>query len=832
MPQDVASSPDEAPVPAMQYPLVVVAGAIAAGILGDRFLSLPAASWWLAAIGALLVWLIFQFRLLAFAALCALLLAIACTGAAWHHWHWNLFHQDETGRAATADAQPVCLQAVALTGPRRRPAPPRNAMRAIPQGDETRLTVVVTRIRDKNQWRAGQGRAEVIIDGHLLGASAGDTLQIFGHISRPQPPANPGEFDFAAHSRADRKLAVVRCNFPDCVTIVDRGSFWNWRRTLDTLREQASRLLWNRLSIEQSPLASAILLGAREQTGRDQTEAFFKTGTIHLMAISGLHVGILAGILLAIARTGVMPRRVALLAVVLITAAYCLLTDARPPVVRATILIVSTCFAWMSWRRAPLPNTLALAAIVVLAINPSDLFRTGPQLSFLAVATLACFAQYLNPRLPEDPLDRLIARTRPWHVKATKAVGSYVWKLFVVSSIIWLVALPLVMYRFHLFSPVALLLNPLIAVPIALALLGGFGVLTFGWLLPPLAAPFAWLCDANLWLIQTLVALCERIANSHFWVAGPPLWWVVVFYAALALSAALPRWRPPARWCFALLAVWIAVGLVQPMFPRAGGRRELACTFLSVGHGSAVVVELPGGQTLLYDAGSLGSPSGAAQSIAGFLWSRHIDRIDAVVLSHADVDHYNALPDLLERFSVAAVYVSPVMFEDDQSQALAALQDSLQAAGVPVKEIFANDRLHVAGGANIEVLHPPRKGVLGSDNANSLVLLIEHTGRRILLPGDLEPPGLNDVLAEEPLDVDLAMAPHHGSRRSSPAGFAQWCTPEWVVISGGRGSDADEAAAAFLAAGAGVLHTRDAGAIRLTCANGELGIRTWNGQRW
>src|SRR5690606_29944679 len=170
------------------------------------------------------------------------------------------------------------------------------------------------------------------------------------------------------------------------------------------------------------------------------------------------------------------------------------------------------------------------------------------------------------------------------------------------------------------------------------------------------------------------------------------------------------------------------------------------------------------------------------------LWSRGITHLDAVVLSHADADHYNALPELLRRFSVGVVYVSPVMFHREPESVLA-LRKAIEEHGIPLKTIDSRQTLRLSGDARCRVLHPPRRGVPGSDNANSIVLALEYAGRRILLPGDLETPGLEDVLEEEPLPTDVVMAPHHGSARSNPRGFAAWATPAWVVISGGRSRD-------------------------------------------
>jgi competence protein ComEC len=258
----------------------------------------------------------------------------------------------------------------------------------------------------------------------------------------------------------------------------------------------------------------------------------------------------------------------------------------------------------------------------------------------------------------------------------------------------------------------------------------------------------------------------------------------------------------------------------------ATGHRQLDCTFVSVGHGSAVVMRLPGGQTLLYDAGCMGSPVFGERAISAVLWSQGIRHLDAVVLSHADADHYNALPGVLKKFSAGIVYVTPLMF-DRQAAALTALAESIAAAGVPLEVIASGDRLHAADDCSIEVLHPPRKGVVGSDNANSIVLAIEFQGRRLLLTGDLESPGLDNVLAEQPYDCDVLMAPHHGSRFSDPPGMARWSTPEWVVISGSRADWQPGVTAAYSSHGGTVLHTAQSGAVRATIVDGRLSVTAW-----
>src|SRR5262249_32779977 len=157
-----------------------------------------------------------------------------------------------------------------------------------------------------------------------------------------------------------------------------------------------------------------------------------------------------------------------------------------------------------------------------------------------------------------------------------------------------------------------------------------------------------------------------------------------------------------------------------------------------------------------------------------------LTHIDAVVLSHADTDHYNALPELLERFSVGAVYVSPVMF-DVPNGAIRYLHEHLDRARVPIRVLASGDSLSGGPGCRLEILHPPPHGLPSTSNANSIVMSVEYAGKRILLPADLQSPGLDDVLAENPLHCDVLLVPHHGSKSSKPEQLAAWSTPSYAV---------------------------------------------------
>ncbi|MDA1054257.1 MAG: ComEC/Rec2 family competence protein [Planctomycetota bacterium] len=809
---------------ARYQPLVVVFAAVGMGVVADYLRALPLTSWLVIAVGGLLAWFVLHRRLWQPFVTLLLLVAIASVGGAWHQAYWRLYREDEIGLAARVEAMPVCLEAVARSAPRVRAAPPEDLMSTMPGEERSVLLVAVTQVRDGTEWRTASGLLQVTVPGRLNEVQAGDRLRIFGSLSASSPPLNPGEFDFANSQRQRRMLCRMSVDAPECITVVERSSWWNPRTAIHAIRGRSNEILAKHLQPEQAELASAILLGIREQIDSQRLDLFMTTGTVHLLAISGLHVGMLAAGFWVLTRLGWMPRRTTLYFAIALFVFYALFTDARPPVVRAAVLISAMCVARLLGRRAFEFNTLALAALILLAVNPTNLFQAGTQLSFLAVTTLACSPKLsiaifmpLAPFQREDPLQRLILQSRPWPVRQLKAAYEFFWQLGLASTVIWLVALPLVMYRFHLVSPIAVLLNPVVWVPMGVALFSGFGVLVFGWTVPPLADVSGWVCNQSLSFIEQCVLWADEIPGGHAWVPSPPLWWVLLFYIALAIAVAFPRFRVTLRWLTAMTATWFALGFVLTVGPlarwEANQSERLACTFVAVGHGTSVLVELPNGKTLLYDGGSLGSSRSAVQPISATLWSRGITHLDAIVISHADADHYNAVPGVLERFTVGAVYVSPVMFRD-APPALEALRDAIHSAGVPLRELDATDRLDGGVGVELEILHPPPSGVVGSDNANSIVLRISYQGRTILLPGDLETPGLEDLMAEMPLDCDIVMAPHHGSLRSDPLGFSAWTTPEHVAISGGAGRDVGAVRWAYEYGGAKVTHTAVDGAIR------------------
>ncbi len=391
-------------------------------------------------------------------------------------------------------------------------------------------------------------------------------------------------------------------------------------------------------------------------------------------------------------------------------------------------------------------------------------------------------------------------------------------KSLTLSIIVWAAAVPLVALKFHLFAPVGILLNlPLIPITSA-ALLAAGVALGLGAFWVPLGRPLGWFATFLLKITATVVRWGDLQRWGHAFVAEPDARWVLTFYILLTLAVAgwLGRWR---GWKFFVtsFALWVVLGFVWSVLgtwwvPMNSPTAEV----LAVGHGLAVVVETGHGRAVLYDCGRMRDASVGRRIIAPALWARGISQLDAVILSHADADHYNGLPDLLDRFSIDAVLVAQG-FAGLSNPGAVSLLNLVRARGVRVQTLAAGDGWN-DGPFHFSVLHPPADWNLAStDNARSIVLDVSHNRHHFLLTGDLEADGLASFVKqarEEPIAVFLS--PHHGGLTANPVWLFDQVRPSRVVVSqrppiaGGR-----DAMSPLEGRGIPVWRTWKRGAIRL-----------------
>jgi competence protein ComEC len=250
---------------------------------------------------------------------------------------------------------------------------------------------------------------------------------------------------------------------------------------------------------------------------------------------------------------------------------------------------------------------------------------------------------------------------------------------------------------------------------------------------------------------------------------------------------------------------------------------ELRFSFLPVGHGGSILVECPSGEIILYDCGSFGDGERAANAVLAAMSTRGLSRIDALLISHADSDHYGGVIPLIERVPIGMVGM-PRGFLDFEQTEVESTCDAIARAGSPMRILAADDALQVDADMTLRVLHPPDGFDDDLDNAESLVVLIVYAGRRVLLTGDLEGSGFESV-SREPLGgpIDVFQSPHHGSLDANTPQVRDWADPVWMVVCAGRDADIEGLSATFTQTT--VLSTATSGTVTVTIdSEGDIDV--------
>lgn len=766
--------------------------------------------------------------------------------ASWHAISEQSYRSASIHRLIGDDAVPVIVQ-----GELSERVTLRSNGESIDSPDSflSELIVAIDTHRVDGVNQAVTGSVLVSADGDLSHYHPGDRLEVYGWLRAFDPPTNPGQPDLRPAYRRRGLHCRLETKNDQSIVLLEASKDW-FGRLISTVSNSGRQSLLRHTDSHTGPLALALILGQRELVDADTRDALLATGTAHLLSVSGMHLAILVVFVSwGIAAAGFRPAT-QFLVIVLLSSVYVAMTGGRPPVFRAAVLIgvllLASCF-----RRTSQPlNTLAFAAILLLIKNPLNVLSIGVHLSFLAVITFMLAGRSMPSlslhqqleREREQSFQQLIEGASSRWIRTGKAIVRFFVQMAWMSACVTAVSLPYVWSQFHLISTVSVLTNVLVWAGLMLALPAGVLVV----LLDPLASWLGYLpgvvCQWSLRWMAWVIDWTHSIPNGHFWLPSPPAYSVVVFFVGLAATLVCnDRIARTAR--IGWIAGWTVVNLFLATRPAALPPSTLEATFVDVGHGTSVIVRTPQHRCYLYDCGRLGNRQGASYPIDTALWLLGLTHLDGVLLSHADADHYNALPKLLQRFRIDAVYTPPGMLHGAGSQ-LERLRNAIEHAGVPVIELCRENMTDDIDARYrklpFRVLHPPRSGVGGSDNANSLVLEIEQGRVPLLLPGDLEPPG-TEVLVDGPRPTPggVMMAPHHGSLRMNADMVLAWARPRETVVSGSQRAARTEVRQMLSQTGSGVYVTAQVGAVRIRIGNmkqnrttGKIDVRCWLSDPW
>ena len=520
------------------------------------------------------------------------------------------------------------------------------------------------------------------------------------------------------------------------------------------------------------PLASALILARKEGLDPEVREAFVVAGIAHLLAISGFHVGVVALLASVVIRgLGAGPRRAPAYAAS-ITWLYIGLIGFPDAATRAALILTFLAAARLRARPAGALGAIASAGVVLFLLDPSALGRPGFQLSFAGALGLVVVTPPVRKWLESRPL-----RAIPASLKDAVAAG--------VGAT--LTTMPFVAFHFGRVSavgvPATLLATPLVSAAIP-GLLSAMGM---SWIAPPLARFLAGGTDVLLRILEFIAHLCASVSWTSLWVGDAALVGTLMggvggLIGVRFLGEGVRGW---ARWM--TITVWAATGAgVAPLAERWAGAGTVEIVFLDVGQGDATALRSPGGRWILVDTGPRGRTYDAgARVVLPYLRRRGVGRIEALVLTHPDLDHIGGAESIVQALDVGYV------LDPSQATGKDAYVDVLDAANRgAVPWIEARREVSILlDGVKVSVLYPdgpaPESSNGTDSNARSVVLLVRYGEFEALLTGDAPAYVEEAILDDLPSDLEILKVGHHGSDTStSPLLLAQ-ASPKVAVISVG-----------------------------------------------
>ncbi len=630
---------------------------------------------------------------------------------------------------------------------------------------------------------------------------------------------NPGEFDWAGwNARRGRFASAFVWDGAEIEAVDDAGPEHVRLGRLARIREQVASLLavHEGRNGQAAALVLAFLVGDRSRITLQTTPVMRDAGLAHVLAISGMHMGMFGGSLFALVSwlagrsPGLLRRydkkRVAALAASVGLLCYGLL--ALPSVSVNRALVMSLLYMFTVWRGTAASSALALAlaALVCALLAPGSVTEVGFQLSFTAVGSLIVYSSLCA---------RVTAGRSVWSRRVAELAGAVV--------VCWLVTMPLLAQHFGRVSLVAPMVNLLCTPLVGLALLSSAAGVLLTPLLPPLGGP---LLAIGVGAARAVIWVADRAASVPQAALDLPApgWGLTVSLIGLVLAAMM---RPDRR------RVFVAVAAISVFLFAAAAYHDryrddrLDVVVVSVGHGDATVVRLPGGSTMLVDGGG---PGRGRIAVAPLLRRMHIGRLDLVVVTHVHRDHWGGLQDLLgPDDGRSAIEVGELWYPagDCDSAGFAGLLADLAGRGTALRAVGSAPASPVtfAGSTapwRVEALWPLDDSGPCDSNDRSVVLWIEHGGHAVILAGDIEAAAEKGVISrwrERGLGRPLVLkVPHHGSRSSSSEDFVAALAPRLGVVSSARGRlyglPDDEVVDRYRAHGIRLMMTATEGAVR------------------
>ena len=729
-----------------------------------------------------------------------------------------------------------------------------------------RLYLEAQRVWQDGQPRPATGKVLVTVR-HLQDRwQYGDVLRLPLKLRIPRNFQTPGSFDYAGYL-ARRDIYLTAFVWDDTkIEIKKIGRRGTWlRHWIEDTRRTVGVFFDENLSDTPAAILRALIIGDKSRLDPELRDSFTRVGVAHVLAISGLHIGLVAIVaygawwwLLARSQYVLLMWSVPKLAAFLtlpVVLLYAGLAGGSVSTVRAVIMVAVFLTARLLDKEEEVFRSLALAALIVSLIWPGAVLDISFQLSFVAV--LAIFLGLHRFRTWRENRDETReGDPSQWRQRLLRRAGLY----FLVTLSATVGTFPLVATHFHIVSLLGLLANVLV-VPLlgSVSVVLGLTAATLAYLfvnprfsfraafvlgLAAAALVFlhtgaaAWLVwcagtviSLGVWMVEAIAALPFAAVHS----VTPTLFELILFYT-LCVSLLFYSYIRPPWFRRAFLSCLLGLVLCDGLYwvSQRYFQTDLRVSFLDVGQGDAAVVEFPGSHVMVIDAGGFLSQtfdSGRA-IVAPFLWQKKIGRVDTLVLSHPNLDHYGGLEFLAEHFGVTSIWLNRDSTRS-KSQRFKRLMTTLQEHDIQTHILCRDTPDREIRGVRIQILHPPCGRTGFSTNDASLVLRLSHGEVDFLFSGDVEAKGEGILLARPArLESEILKVPHHGSRSSSTLPFLQAVSPEVAIASLGHNNrfrfPAPEVVERYERQGVELLRTDQVGTVTVRSDGKSYRVETFS----